>query len=221
MHLGDWLAQQPRGAKQRLARLTGLAPSTITDIARRKRAPKRETAQLIEEATKGAVTVQDLTSMPFGVWLARQPRGTRERLSDLTGLWPNTITKLARGKPTLSYEKAQLIVAATGGAVSAESLLPTAPFGIWLARQPIGTRQRLAAITGLWPNTITDIASGKRIPEYDTAQLIATATDGAVTVDEIMQSSVLSKATDKRAQRRRLRAQRIESSDRPNDDARD
>jgi transcriptional regulator with XRE-family HTH domain len=76
-------------------------------------------------------------------------------------------------------------------------------------------------VTGLWPNTITDIASGKRIPEYDTAQLIATATDGAVTVDEIMQSSVLSKATDKRAQRRRLRAQRIDASDRPNDDARD
>jgi len=155
--------------------------------------------------------------MHLGDWLARQPRGAKQELARLVGLLPKTITKLARGKRLFAYDKAQLIAAATGGAVSVEELLPASPFGIWLAQQPIGTRQHISRVTGLWPNTITDIAIGKRSPEYETARLIETATDGAVTVDEIMQATP-SKAARKRARRRRLRAQRSEASERPTSD---
>jgi transcriptional regulator with XRE-family HTH domain len=91
--------------------------------------------------------------------------------------------------------------------------------GDWLAQQPRGAKQRLARLTGLWPNTITDIARRKRAPEYETARLISTATDGAVTVDEIMQPTP-TKAARKRARRRHARRLK-NASDRPNDDARD
>ena len=80
--------------------------------------------------------------------------------------------------------------------------------GTWLASQPRGAKQRLVRLTGLWPNTITDIAERKRVPSYETARLISAATNGVVTVAELLRSVALSKLEmRKRAQRRRQRKQ--------------
>jgi DNA-binding transcriptional regulator YdaS (Cro superfamily) len=80
--------------------------------------------------------------------------------------------------------------------------------GTWLALQPRGAKQRLCRLTGLWPNTITDIAKRKRVPSYETARLISVATNGEVTVGELLRSVRLSKLEmRKRAQRRRQRKQ--------------
>lgn len=56
----------------------------------------------------------------------------------------------------------------------------------WLKKQPYGTKARMARDCGLGFNTLCYLARRVRAASYRSAVLISRFTDGAVTVDELM-----------------------------------
>lgn len=59
MVLSEWLEQQPRGTRTKLAEAVGVKPSHITGICNGSSLPSLRVAQAIERFTGGAVTAAD------------------------------------------------------------------------------------------------------------------------------------------------------------------
>lgn len=62
----------------------------------------------------------------------------------------------------------------------------TMDLATWRATRPRGALTVLAEKTGIRWQTLYDIARGKQRPRVDTAKAIAEATDGAVSVHELL-----------------------------------
>jgi hypothetical protein len=60
MHLDKWVRGQPYGALSRLARATGLAYGTIFAAYKRTTKLTYQSAALIQKATRGEVTIDEL-----------------------------------------------------------------------------------------------------------------------------------------------------------------
>jgi hypothetical protein len=79
----------------------------------------------------------------------------------------------------------------------------------WVKQEGTGAITRLQYRSGLSYTAVHRAVSGKSRPTYESANALAAATDGAVTVDEIFRSARRVKRKAPRARAARRRAQRL------------
>jgi transcriptional regulator with XRE-family HTH domain len=65
--------------------------------------------------------------MTFAEWLRRSGRGAQRRVAEASGVSVNTVSQIARGRPTRSLDVARALSRATGGEVPVVALLGLVP----------------------------------------------------------------------------------------------